>query len=77
MDFLNKLGKKASEAYHATKEKASDISEEIKLKSKVNSLEEKVYELYAEISSHLIVISSFDTSFPALTSWYTISPISE
>ena len=49
MDFLNKLGKTASEAYHATKEKASDISEEIKLKSKVNSLEEKVYEIYAEI----------------------------
>jgi len=37
MDFLNKLGKKASEAYHATKEKASDISEEIKLKSKGRS----------------------------------------
>ena len=52
MDFLNKLGKKANEAYQVTKEKAteaykvtkekaSDISEEIKLKSKINSLEEK------------------------------------
>ena len=49
MDFLNKLGKKASEAYHATKEKASDISEEIKLKSKVNSLEEKV--VYQEVKA--------------------------
>lgn len=60
MDFFNKLGKKANEAYkvtkekateayHATKEKASDISEEIKLKSKINSLEEKNYELYAQI----------------------------
>ena len=49
MDFLNKLGKKANEAYQVTKEKAteaykvtkekaSDISEEIKLKSKINSL---------------------------------------
>lgn len=49
MDFLNKLGKKANEAYKATKEKASDISEEIKLKSKVNSLEDNIYELYSEI----------------------------
>lgn len=60
MDFFNKLGKKANEAYKVTKEKAteaykvtkekaSDISEEIKLKSKINSLEEKNYELYAEI----------------------------
>lgn len=60
MDFLNKLGKKANEAYKVTKEKAteaykvtkekaSDISEEIKLKSKINSLEEKIYEIYAEI----------------------------
>lgn len=60
MDFFNKLGKKANEAYKVTKEKAteaykvtkekaSDISEEIKLKSKINSLEEKNYEMYAEI----------------------------
>ena len=60
MDFLNKLGKKANEAYQVTKEKATeaykvtkekarDISEEIKLKSKINSLEEKNYEIYAEI----------------------------
>lgn len=60
MDFFNKLGKKANEAYKVTKEKAteaykvtkekaSDISEEIKLKSKINSLEEKNYEIYAEI----------------------------
>lgn len=49
MDFFNKLGKKANEAYKATKEKASDISEEIKLKSKVNSLEDSIQELYSEI----------------------------
>lgn len=60
MDFFNKLGKKANEAYKVTKEKATeaykvtkekanDISEEIKIKSKINSLEEKIYELYAEI----------------------------
>lgn len=49
MEFFNKLGKKASEAYQATKEKASDISEEIKIKNKINNLEEKVYEIYAEI----------------------------
>ena len=49
MDFLNKLGKKASETYQATKEKASTISEELKLKSKINSLEEKIFEIYAEV----------------------------
>ncbi len=49
MDFFNKLGKKANEAYKATKEKASDISEEIKLKSKINSLEDGIQELYSEI----------------------------
>ncbi len=49
MDFLNKLGKKASETYQATKEKATTISEELKLKSKINSLEEKIFEIYAEV----------------------------
>ena len=49
MDFLNKLGKKASETYQATKEKATTISEELKLKSKINSLEEKIFQIYAEV----------------------------
>ena len=36
MDFFSKLGKKASETYQATKEKAVNLSEELKLKSKIS-----------------------------------------
>ena len=34
MDFFNKLGKTASKTYQATKEKATNLSEELKIKSK-------------------------------------------
>ena len=64
MEFLNqlgnKIGKKATEAYKvtkvkatetykATKEKVSDISDELKAKGKISTLEDEVFELYAEI----------------------------
>lgn len=49
MDFLNKLGKKASETYQATKEKATTISGELKLKGKISDLKEKIQKDYAEI----------------------------
>ncbi len=49
MDFFDKLGKKASEAYQTTKEKTTQLSGELKLKNKINSNEEKIYELYARI----------------------------
>ena len=41
MDFFNKLSKKATETYQVAKEKTSNISEEIKIKSKITSLEDK------------------------------------
>lgn len=49
MDFFNKLSKKASETYQVAKEKTTTLSEELKLKSKANSLEEKNYQIFAEI----------------------------
>lgn len=49
MDFFNKLGKKASETYQATKEKASNISDELKLKGKISEQKEKIEKLYKEI----------------------------
>ncbi len=49
MDFFTKLGKKASETYQATKEKAVNLSEELKLKSKISDLKDKIEKIYIEI----------------------------
>ena len=49
MNFFDKLGKKASQTYQATKEKATNISEELKLKGKISDLKEKIEDLYTEI----------------------------
>ena len=49
MDFLNKLGKKASEACQITKEKTTKLSGEIKLRNKINDCKNKINALYEEI----------------------------
>lgn len=49
MDFFSKLGKKASQTYQVTKEKAANLSEELKLKGKINDLKDKIEVLYTEI----------------------------
>lgn len=49
MDFFSKLGKKASETYQATKEKASNLSDELKLRGKISEQKEKIEKLYKEI----------------------------
>lgn len=49
MDFFNKLGKKTNEAYQSAKEKTVKLSGEIKLKSKISDLKEKINEQYKEI----------------------------
>ena len=49
MDFFDELGKKVSETYQEAKEKATNFSEEIKLKAKVNNLKEIKTTLYTEI----------------------------
>ena len=49
MDFLNKLGKKASETYQVTKEKTVKFSEEMKLKGKISEARNRINEIYKEI----------------------------
>lgn len=49
MDFLSKLGKKASEACQITKEKTTKLSGEIKLRNKINDCKNKINDLYEEI----------------------------
>lgn len=49
MNFFDKLGKKASKTYQVTKEKAVNLSEELKLKSKISDIKEKIDNLYNEI----------------------------
>ena len=49
MDFFSKLGKKASQTYQVTKEKAANLSEELKLKGKISDLKDKIDDIYNEI----------------------------
>ncbi len=58
MDFFDKLGKKAQEAYEATKDKTKEISGELKIKSKINQNEDKMYQLFAHIGE--IVCNAHD-----------------
>ena len=60
MDFLNKLGKKASETYQVTKEKTVKFSEEMKLKSKISDAKDTITTLYKEIGEH--VYSQYKTN---------------
>ena len=41
MDFFSKLGKKASQTIQITKEKTTKISEELKLRNKINENKNK------------------------------------
>ena len=49
MDFFDKLGKKASEAYKVTAEKTSKLTKEAKLKMKNNENKSAIDDLYKEI----------------------------
>ena len=66
MDFLNKLGKKASETYQATKEKTVKFSEEMKLKGKISDAKNKINNLYQEISEKYDEISKLESDILAL-----------
>lgn len=69
MDFLSKIGKKANETYKFTKEKASNISEELKIRGKISDLKEKVEKLYKEIGEKVFkeVTSGNDVSKEEIT----------
>lgn len=49
MDFFNKLGKKASEAYKVTADKTGKIAKETKLKFKMGELRTQINSIYEEM----------------------------
>ena len=49
MDFFDKLGKKASEAYKATADKTGKLAKETKLKFKIGELKSQINDIYEEI----------------------------
>lgn len=49
MDFFDKLGKKASEAYKVTADKTGKIAKEAKLRMKISELKGNVEDIYKEI----------------------------
>lgn len=49
MDFLDKLGKKASQTYKYTTEKTSKLAKEAKLKMDMSNKKDEIEEIYVEI----------------------------
>ena len=49
MEFFNKLGKKASEAYDVTAKKTGELAKEAKLRLKMNENKSDINDLYKEI----------------------------
>ena len=49
MDFFDRLGKKATEAYKVTADKTGKIAKETKLKFKMGELKSKIEDIYEEI----------------------------
>lgn len=53
MDFFDKLGKKASEAYKITADKTGKIAKETKLRLKMSETKSKINEIYEEIGKEV------------------------
>lgn len=53
MDFFDKLGQKASEAYKVTADKTGKLAKEAKLKMKMNELKSQINEIYIEIGKEV------------------------
>ncbi len=49
MEFFDKLGKKASEAYKVTADKTGKIAKETKLKFKIGEIKNQINDIYEEI----------------------------
>ena len=49
MEFLNKIGKKASEAYKVTADKTGKLAKEAKLRMKMGELKSEINDIYEEI----------------------------
>ncbi len=46
MEFLDKLGKKASEAYKVTADKTGKLAKEAKLRMKISELKSQINDIY-------------------------------
>ena len=53
MEFFDKLGKKASEAYKITADKTGKIAKETKIKFKMNDLKSQINDIYEEIGKNV------------------------
>lgn len=53
MEFFDKLGKKASEAYKITADKTGKIAKETKIKFKIGDLKTQVNDIYEEIGKKI------------------------
>ena len=49
MDFFDKIGKKASEAYKVTADKTGKLAKEAKLRMKISDLKSQINDIYKEI----------------------------
>ena len=50
MEFFDKLGKKASEAYKVTADKTGKLAKEAKLRMKISELKSQINDIYKECS---------------------------
>ena len=53
MEFFDKLGKKATEAYKITADKTGRLAKETKLKIKISDLKSQINDLYEEIGKNV------------------------
>lgn len=49
MEFFDKLGQKASEAYKMTADKTEKMAKDVKIKVKMQSLKNKINDIYEEL----------------------------
>ena len=59
MEFFDKLGKKASEAYKMTADKTGKIAKETKIKLKIGELRTQVNDVYEEIGKKVLVFPPY------------------
>ncbi len=60
MSFLDNLTKKANDAYQTTKEKTVQLTNEFKMKSKINNNNDKIKALYKELG--MLVFDSYKSN---------------
>ena len=66
MEFFNKIGKKASEAYKVTADKTGKLAKEAKLRMKIADLKSQINDIYKEIRCKEIrgkMLRSFNVNF--------------